>query len=61
MAHVSSWRVVLLLIDRGAVWKDEKSFGTPMAQMVAWEMETRGYGGKEIPAALQKLGSLYAQ
>jgi len=33
MSHGSSWRIVQLLIERGATWKDEQEFGRSVVDM----------------------------
>jgi len=57
--YSSSWRMVALLIDRGAAWKGERYFGEPIAATVARDVEDRTGRKEELPEALRKLMSLY--
>src|SRR5262249_11023038 len=36
-AHRNNWQAAWLLIQHGAAWRDERGFGTPVAELVAWE------------------------
>ncbi|MEO7653967.1 MAG: hypothetical protein ABIZ80_26205 [Bryobacteraceae bacterium] len=57
-AHYKNWDAVLLLIERGAEWKNEKQFGEPVAQMVANDYRPRG-DGRIPPEALQEIMKMF--
>jgi len=58
-ADRKDWRAVWLLIERGAAWKDERSYGTPVAQILAWDLESRRGTNSEIPEEMLKLAAMY--
>ena len=41
MSHISSWRVVQLLIEGGATWKDEQEFGRTVVDMFSDSLKER--------------------
>ena len=45
-----------LLIERGADWKDEQEFGTPVTRMLTMEIE---YNRHSIPEELRKALAMY--
>ena len=57
--YSSSWRMVALLIDRGAAWKGERYFGELIADTVARDFNDRIERKEEPPEALRKVMSLY--
>jgi hypothetical protein len=60
-ANRKHWPSVWLMIQRGAAWKDERSFGTPMPQVLAWDLESRRGAREQVPDELLKLIELYNQ
>ena len=58
-ADRKNWQSVWLLIQRGAAWKDERAFGTPIPELLALDLEERRGGGSPVPDELPKLIALY--
>jgi hypothetical protein len=56
----SKWRLVWLLIERGAAWKDEKEFGQPVATMLAQDFESREHQAGPMSEEMRKLLEKYA-
>jgi len=55
-----NWQSVWLLIQGGASWKDERAFGTPIPQLIAWDLrERRSSASTPIPEELLKIDALY--
>jgi hypothetical protein len=50
---------VWLLVQRGAAWRDERAFGTPIPELMALDLEERRGAGSPIPDELPKLIALY--
>ncbi len=42
MSHASGWRMVWLLMERGAAWKDEQSWGKSVVDMFLDDVRLRG-------------------
>jgi hypothetical protein len=55
-AYQKCWRAMWLLMERGADWKDEQEFGTPVSRMLAIELE---YNRHSIPDELRKALAMY--
>jgi hypothetical protein len=56
--HRKNWRAAWMLIQRGAAWKDEKAFSTPVVELVAFELRYTSSSGKR-PEELLKIAKLY--
>ena len=52
MSHSSSWRIVQLLIERGATWKDEQEFGRSVVDMFNDSLAERERSGSGVPASM---------
>jgi hypothetical protein len=48
MSHASSWRVVQLLIERGATWKDEQEFGRTVVDMFNDSLKEREHSANNV-------------
>ena len=60
-ANRKHWPSVWWMIQRGAAWKDARSFGTPMPQVLAWDVASRRGAREHVPEELLKLIELYHQ
>jgi hypothetical protein len=49
MSHISSWRAVQLLIERGATWKDEQEFGRTVVDMFNDSLREREQSAEGLP------------
>jgi hypothetical protein len=59
-AHRKNWQAVWLLIERGAAWKDELAFGTPIPRLLALDLEAhRSAAGAPVPDELLQLAALF--
>ena len=56
-AYNSNWRLVYLLVQRGAAWKGERS-GQPVAEMLQRDCEERERQGKPLSEEMRKLREL---
>jgi hypothetical protein len=52
MSHISSWRVVQLLIERGATWRDEQSYGRTVLDMFHDSLKEREHSGDGVPPSM---------
>lgn len=52
MSHISSWRVVQLLIERGATWKDEQSYGRTVIDMFNDRFREREGSADGVPPSM---------
>jgi hypothetical protein len=53
--YYSSWRLVWLLVERGANWRGEEQFGQTVVQMLANDLERRAAGHIPISEEMRKL------
>jgi hypothetical protein len=52
MSHGSSWRVIQLLIERGATWKDEQEFGRTVVDMFSDSLQERERSTNGVPESM---------
>lgn len=55
MAHGSSWRLVWLLMQRGAAWKNEQESGKPVVSMFLEDYESRSHYEGRITDAMRQI------
>jgi ankyrin repeat protein len=60
MSHVSSWRNVQLLIERGATWKDEQEFGRTVVDMFNDSLTEREGSGSGVPESMAWIKARFA-
>ena len=54
-----NWRAVWLLIERGAAWKNELAFGTPVVDILTWDLQSRRGARSEVPDEMEKILAKY--
>jgi hypothetical protein len=59
--YVSSWRMVWMLVERGAPWKAEQEFGQPVAAMLARDISERKGRGGVVSDEMRKLEAMYTE
>jgi len=60
MSHASSWRVVQLLIERGATWKDEQEFGRTVVDMFNDSLKEREHSATNaVPESMTWLKATF--
>jgi hypothetical protein len=60
MSHGSSWRLVQLLIERGAKWKDEQEFGRSVIDMFNDSLREREGSGKDVPESMTRIKATFS-
>jgi len=59
MSHSSSWRLVQLLIERGATWKDEQEFGKTVVDMFNDSLQERERSSEGVPQSMTWLKATF--
>ena len=59
MSHIASWRVVQLLIERGATWKDEQEFGRTVVDMFNDSLKERERSAEGLPQPMTLLKATF--
>jgi len=60
-SYSSSWRAVLLLINRGAAWIGEQEFGHPVTTMFALDVQDRRGEKRPVSQEMLALEAKFAQ
>ncbi|MBZ5606621.1 MAG: ankyrin repeat domain-containing protein [Acidobacteriia bacterium] len=55
MSHGANWRIVWLLMERGASWKDEQEFGRSVVSMFQDDYHSREVAHGEISEAMRQI------
>ncbi len=55
MSHGGAWRLVWLLMERGASWKDEQEFGKSVVSMFTDDYHSRELGNGVISDAMRQI------
>ncbi|HKP29476.1 MAG TPA: hypothetical protein VJU15_08730 [Gemmatimonadales bacterium] len=60
MSHISSWRMIQLLIERGAAWKEEQGFGRSVVDMFNDSFQERQRSADGVPEPMTWLKAKFA-
>jgi hypothetical protein len=59
MSHISSWRMVQLLIERGATWKGEQAYGRTVVDMLNDSLQERERSTEGVPPSMTWLKAMF--
>lgn len=55
MSHGSNWRIVWLLMQRGAAWKNEQEFGRTVDDMFRSSLDEATHSSREISEEMRQI------
>jgi hypothetical protein len=55
MSHGSQWRLIGMLMERGAKWENEQEFGKSVASMFLDDYRSREAAQREIPDTMRQI------